>query len=783
MKLSRICFAFVILILLNFNSIAQVREDLLPKSSIFSAKLFPAPASQVLSFDITSAVDLDKRDDKLGHMPKFARAIATDIGLSNSGTWTTLPNGDRTWRIMISAPGALGLIPCYDAFFIPLGATLHVYTPQRDEMIGAFVSGNNPADGHYNTGLIHGNVCVVEYYEPAAVSGMGRLHINEVGYAYRMVPGRKASRDFGDSSPCEVNVNCSEGNNWQDQKNAVVRILVKTGSNFGWCSGTIVNNTSQDCTPYILSADHCYQDETNNYVSATTSDLNQWIFYFNYEAPGCANPSAQGSLGNHFLTGCSFRAASLDNGGDNGSDFVLIKANGSIPLSYNPYYAGWSNLTTPSHAGVSIHHPNADIKKISTYSTTLISSQWGNTVSNTHWQVQWAPTLNGDGVTEPGSSGSPIFDLNKHVVGTLTGGGSDCSTPQINDFYGQIAYDWSSNGATANKRLQDWLDPGATGAQTFDGQYAPCSPTLSFDAGVLSVQPSSTVCDQSVILTATLENFGNQQLNSDSLTFTIDGGSQQVLLWTGALDPLMSMQVSLPAQNFSPGVHTYTVASSSPDGNTDGNTANDSKSTTFTVIGAPNHYTYTLETGDRGSEISWELIDANNTIVYSGGPYSNSSSGQTITQSWCLPTACYTFHIFNSAGHGLKGASLDGTYSIINNVNATVASLQNVNFGTEESSGSICSSATTAVEDVSVSLASITIWPNPSTGIFTLSNVRQDVSLTVTDALGRLIVSADIKAGQSSQIDMGAGDSGVYLIHVTGDQGSLTKKIILTKGR
>jgi hypothetical protein len=115
-----------------------------------------------------------------------------------------------------------------------------------------------------------------------------------------------------------------------------------------------------------------------------------------------------------------------------------------------------------------------------------ISSQWGNTVSDTHWQVQWVPTLNGNGVTEPGLSGSPIFDLNKHVVGTLTGGGSDCSTPTVNDYYGQIAYDWSSNGSTANKRLQDWLDPGATGAQTFDGQYAPCTPALAFDAGVLS---------------------------------------------------------------------------------------------------------------------------------------------------------------------------------------------------------------------------------------------------------------------------------------------------------
>ena len=128
MKFSRIYFAFVILILLNIDSIAQVREDLLPKTLTLSATLFAAPVSQVLSFDPAKSADLDSRDDKLGHMPKFARAITTDISLSNSGTWTTLPNGDRVWRCMISASGALGLIPCYDAFFIPQGAMLHVYT-------------------------------------------------------------------------------------------------------------------------------------------------------------------------------------------------------------------------------------------------------------------------------------------------------------------------------------------------------------------------------------------------------------------------------------------------------------------------------------------------------------------------------------------------------------------------------------------------------------------------------------------------------------------------------
>jgi hypothetical protein len=82
MRLSSICFAFIVLILLNFDSTAQVREDILPRTSILSATLFSAPALQLLSFDPAKAADLDRRDNKLGHMPEFARALTCDISLS-----------------------------------------------------------------------------------------------------------------------------------------------------------------------------------------------------------------------------------------------------------------------------------------------------------------------------------------------------------------------------------------------------------------------------------------------------------------------------------------------------------------------------------------------------------------------------------------------------------------------------------------------------------------------------------------------------------------------------
>ena len=77
--------------------------------------------------------------------------------------------------------------------------------------------------------------------------------------------------DFGDSESCEVNVNCSpEGDNFQDQKQGVVRTLLGGY----WCSAAVVNNTNQDCSPYLVTAFHCQQ-------GVSSSQLNQGIFYFN----------------------------------------------------------------------------------------------------------------------------------------------------------------------------------------------------------------------------------------------------------------------------------------------------------------------------------------------------------------------------------------------------------------------------------------------------------------------------------------------------------------------
>ncbi|MCF8334625.1 MAG: T9SS type A sorting domain-containing protein, partial [Bacteroidales bacterium] len=188
---------------------------------------------------------------------------------------------------------------------------------------------------------------------------------------------------------------------------------------------------------------------------------------FNYEARGCANPSLEPEY--NTMVGADKRA----NGGDeasSGSDFYLVELNNMIPNYINAYYNGWSRTGEAASSGVSIHHPQGDIKKISTFSSKLNSTGFGTSDLESHWKVTWSSTENGYGVTEPGSSGSPIFDQSGLVVGSLTGGNAGCGADTNQpDYYGKFSYSWERNGNRPEDRLKDWLDPNNQGVSSLSG--------------------------------------------------------------------------------------------------------------------------------------------------------------------------------------------------------------------------------------------------------------------------------------------------------------------------
>ena len=295
--------------------------------------------------------------------------------------------------------------------------------------------------------------------------------INISGYSLGVLTyQKKDGMDFGNSDFCEVNIECPEGSNYADVEKSVVRINVKLGGFEGWCTGTLINNTAQDFKPYILTAEHCGLLGSS---FAGPSDLSRWEFDFNYQGENCSNPSSESDLNFFRIIGSELLARSDDNGGDFGSDFALLNLvdTASFNALPNPYFAGWDRSGSVPQSGVCIHHPEGDIKKVSTFTSPADSSEFGGSVKNTHWRVRWAATSTNHGVTEPGSSGGPLFNQLGLFKGGLTGGAASCFNNTAPDWYGMFSYSWDKNGSANNRKLQPWLDPLQQGAFVMGGAY------------------------------------------------------------------------------------------------------------------------------------------------------------------------------------------------------------------------------------------------------------------------------------------------------------------------
>jgi len=459
--LFRSWIVFFLLIFITYSQVqAQISAGGKPQSFGYKSLPVTFDAREISAPDLKNAFAEDETSAKNGMPYRFAINLPADFSIQNSGTWEKLPDGGRLWRLKIVSPDAKALTLYFDRFRLPEGGKLFLYDESQSQIIGAFTSANNSANGNFATELIAGESTIMEYNEPAGTNQLPDIHISEIAYAYRGVSSIFPEKNASSSGICEVNINCTEGENWQNQKQGVVRIMIKKNGAGYWCTGSLlnINNTLMDATPYLLTADHCG-------MQATPDDVNRWIFYFNYEGTDCQSTSSAYS---NTMTG-AVKKAEGGGGGETGSDFYLVLLNQNVPGSYNPFFNGWNARDEQSSSGVCIHHPAGDIKKISTYTSPVVSSDWNNNGKNSHWEVLWAATANGHGVTEGGSSGSPLYNANGQIIGTLTGGDSDCDHLTAYDYFGKFSYSWNKNGTSSAEQLKPWLDPDNSGITSLNG--------------------------------------------------------------------------------------------------------------------------------------------------------------------------------------------------------------------------------------------------------------------------------------------------------------------------
>jgi V8-like Glu-specific endopeptidase len=372
---------------------------------------------------------------------KFAKSFDVDISPENSGVWDSA-DGMKIWRVEIRSKGAYSLNILFDRAILPTGASIFIYTPDHRILRGAFNANNEQSSGMLPIFPLEGDEIVVEYNEPENVSVHGELHISKVNHGYKNSIG---NRPLGDAGVCNMDVYCAGAAVVSKEKQAVVQLVI---SGTELCTGTLVNNTKRDKTPYLITAGHCITNAT---------EAQQTVFSFNYESPFCGTSSSVNGFADQTMTGSILRARS------DSLDFALVELEMLPPPEYRPYYAGWDRSKTVPASTRTIHHPKGDVKKVSIDNDSPgIGSYTTEHLSNSFWWIkQWDI-----GTTEPGSSGGPLFSNENLVIGSLTGGYATCEHGS-NDYFSMLAYQWSYY-SLVTKQLKMWLDPTNTGEIKLD---------------------------------------------------------------------------------------------------------------------------------------------------------------------------------------------------------------------------------------------------------------------------------------------------------------------------
>ncbi|RMA57194.1 T9SS type A sorting domain-containing protein [Ulvibacter antarcticus] len=517
----KIKLLFSILFFAGLVCIAQNREES-PMSwntqlnrNVAPIELPPLELEAIIRED--SINDLDK---SLPWRYGIERPIV--FNLNTSGEWSEIPNIGRIWRVAVKSPEAINISINFEDFNLPEGARLQMYNADRSDVSRIFSHAQNSVSSNIGSWYINGDLIYIEYFEPEYVTASASLQIGSIIHGYRLgrvqdlVGGQKGMNDAG---ACNYDVNCPIGDDFDSKKDIVKKtVALLTLGNGYLCSAALVNNTNQDKTPFLLTANHCLDN----------SDPSLWTVRFNWMSPSpeCATGEPSADLQSNFTMSGSTLLANNEL-----SDFALVVMNNDIPSSWDISFGGWDHTDTNPEFEVGIHHPNGDIMKICRDDSGAVKDNANGTEV---WLIGGVSVGSGDGweigTTESGSSGSPLFDQNGRIIGQLYAGQSFCDGLENNndyDIYGRFGVSWNA-GVTPETRLRDWLDPINSG-QTTLGTLQNILNTQEFDEiGKLEIYPNPASTEITVInsryphLSYSLFNLVGQKLMDGSVSNTMN---------------------------------------------------------------------------------------------------------------------------------------------------------------------------------------------------------------------------------------------------------------------
>lgn len=313
-----------------------------------------------------------------------------------------------------------------------------------------------------------------------------------------------------------------------------------------------------------------------------------------------------------------------------------------------------------------------------------------------------------------------------------------------------------------------------------------------------ATQDNLEVCDitgaQTISPKTTIKNWGSNALTSATITYDVNGGTAEVMNWTGNIAPGASEEITLDPITFNATAsNTLNVTVSEPNGQTDV-TSDNSGSTMFDAGAANAAFAIRVDffTDNYPGETSWEIRNSSGTVVASGGPYTPGTDDQwggggpdamtTFTTFHTLPTAndCYSIRLTDSFDDGQQygtGENNGGFGIEVSDVGGSVVNWDpGAGFSTVDKDAAFKTDvATSSIDELSIN--EFNVYPNPSSDVvnITFDNGNEVTSVVILDLQGRVVATGS--ASNNVTISVADLAKGSYLVQVATANGSYTKNI------
>lgn len=263
---------------------------------------------------------------------------------------------------------------------------------------------------------------------------------------------------------CHLNYSCSNDTTLRTAGTAVARMVYTSGGSTFVCSGSLLNDAGGLGT-YFATAYHCIANQ------AEASSLQFGWFYerlCNLSTINSAFTTTQGSV---------LVRTSREN------DFTLLRVTGGIPGGTGRL--GWSSSALAAGSSFfGIHHPAGEWKAFAlgsatgrTTSSALLPS--GDVLTVTGLGVRYT-----DGLTEGGSSGSPLLTGNGVLRGTLSMGprNQTCTSARTATY---------SDFSLVYPLVQPFINPGSSAADDYPNSASAAAGGAALDNAFLKVRLDS----------------------------------------------------------------------------------------------------------------------------------------------------------------------------------------------------------------------------------------------------------------------------------------------------